>query len=75
MDSVQTFLNTKVGDFIKVFVSVVLAAFAADLAGVDTFDSVFSQWQSWVIAGLIAAVPVFVNYINPTDPRYGRGAP
>jgi hypothetical protein len=68
------FLNTPVGSFLKVFASVVLTAFVADLVGVTSFGDVFSGWQAWVIAGLVSAVPVLINWLNPADTRYGKGA-
>ena len=37
--------------------------------GLDVLD----RWQSWIIAGLVAALPILINWLNPADPRYGRG--
>ena len=57
---------------IKVFVAIVLTMSVADWAGDGVID--FSNWQTWVIAGLGAAVPVIVNWLNPSDGRYGNGS-
>jgi hypothetical protein len=53
----------------KVFVAIVLAFAVADFARSGSID--FANWQTWVIAGLGAAVPV-VDWLNPNDDRYGR---
>lgn len=55
----------------KVFVAIVLTLAVADWAGDGSID--FANWQTWVIAGLGAAVPVIVNWLNPADTRYGNG--
>jgi hypothetical protein len=73
--SVQAFLNGPVGSFLKVFVAVTLGAFLGDLAGLTEFSDVFSQWQGWFITGLVSAVPILINWLNPADPRYGRRGP
>lgn len=57
----------------KVFVGTVLALAVADFATTGSLD--LSRWQPWVVGALSAAVPVVVNWLNPADPRYGRGAP
>jgi hypothetical protein len=54
----------------KVFVAIVLAFAVADFARTGSID--FTNWQTWVIAGLGAAVPVIVNWLNPADTRYGK---
>jgi hypothetical protein len=54
----------------KVFVAIVASFAVADFARTGAID--FSDWQTWVIAGLGAAVPVIVNWLNPNDDRYGR---
>lgn len=56
----------------KVFVAIVLTLAVADWAGDGSID--FANWQTWVIAGLGAAVPVIVNWLNPADGRYGNGS-
>lgn len=58
--------------WVKVFASVVLGLFLAD--GADVFAVDASDVRLWLAAGLAAVVPLVVNYINPHDTRYGRGA-
>lgn len=56
----------------KVFVAVLLGVVVADWVDAGTIS--FDKWQTWVIAGLASAVPVLINWLNPSDPRYGRNA-
>ena len=30
-------------------------------------------WQAVLIAGVVATLPVVINWLNESDPRYGRG--
>jgi hypothetical protein len=64
--------NTPLGTAVKTFVAVVLAAAVADFSTDGTIS--LGNWQTWVIAGLVSALPVIVNWLNPADSRYGNGA-
>lgn len=64
--------NTPLGTAVKTFVAVVLAAAVADFSTDGSIS--LSHWQTWVIAGLVSALPVVVNWLNPSDTRYGNGA-
>lgn len=57
---------------LRVFVAVVLAMVVAQwtASGVIAFD----KWQTWVIAGLAAAVPVVLRWLNPRDRAFGKGS-
>ena len=57
---------------LKSFVSIVLSLAVADWTAHGSIN--FAAWQTWVIAGLISAVPVIVNWLNPADTRYGKGS-
>lgn len=65
-------LNSPVGSAVKVFIAVMLTMIVADWSNQGCIS--FASWQTWVIAGLASAIPVIVNWLNPSDPRYGRGA-
>ena len=53
----------------KVFTAAALTAVLADLAdGFAGFD-----WQTVLIAGLVSVLPVVINWLSSSDPRYGRG--
>jgi hypothetical protein len=68
----EKILNSPVGSALKVFVAVFLTMLVADWSNHGSID--WDSWQLWVIAGLASAVPVVVNWLNPSDPRYGSGA-
>lgn len=56
----------------KTFVAVVLSAAVADWATAGAIS--LGNWQTWVTAACVSALPVVVNWLNPMDPRYGNGA-
>lgn len=31
------------------------------------------EWQAVLVAGLVAVLPVIINWLDSGDPRYGRG--
>lgn len=64
--------NTPLGTALKTFVAVLLSGVVASWA-TDRAIS-FDKWQTWVIAGLVSALPVIVNWLNPSDSRYGKGS-
>jgi hypothetical protein len=53
----------------KVGISVILAMAVAEWTQSGTIA--FDKWQTWVIAACASSLPVIVNYLNPTDDRYG----
>ena len=53
----------------KTFAAVLISAAIADWATGGAIS--LANWQTWVIAGLVSAGPVVVNYLNPSDDRYG----
>ena len=57
---------------LKTFIAVVISAAVADFATGSHIS--LTNWQTWVIAGLVSAVPVIVNWLNPADARYGKGS-
>lgn len=73
MNAFQVWLaNSPLASALKIFVAVVLGAAVADFANVGFIT--LANWQTWVIAGMVSALPVVVNWLNPADKRYGRGA-
>ena len=64
--------NTPLGTAFKTFLGVVIGAAVVDFT--TTQDIAFDHWKMWVIAGLVSATPVVINYLNPSDSRYGVGA-
>lgn len=68
-----SFLATPVGSWLRVFLSGMLSAWLLSLTNAATID--FADWQTWVIAGLVSALPVIVAWLNSGDPRFGRTPP
>ena len=62
--------NTPLGGAFKTFLAVLLAAVVGDWATAGEIS--LGNWQTWVIAALVSAVPVVVNWLNPADGRYGK---
>lgn len=57
--------------FLKVFVAVYIGAAVSEWAATGAIT--LSDWQDWVIAALVAAIPVIINWLNPQYFLYGRG--
>ena len=72
MSHVQQFLASPLGSALKIFLAVMLTVSVTDWANQGCIS--FVRWQTWVIAGLVSAVPVAVNWLNPADCRYGAGS-
>jgi hypothetical protein len=53
--------------WLKIFTASVLTAVLTSLA-TDVWD-----WKTIVFAGLVSVLPVIINWLSPSDPRYGRG--
>lgn len=62
------FLATPVGSWLRVFVATALTAFLADLSS----DQIAVDWKGYLIAGLVAVLPVIIAYLNAADPRFGK---
>lgn len=71
----QAFLDwlaaSPLASFLKVFLSTLAVAAVADWSDNGVID--FGNWQVWVIAACVAAVPLIINAANPQYPLYGRG--
>lgn len=59
------FATSPIASFLRHFLAIVIASAVAEFAKVGAFD--FSNWESWLIAALVAAVPPFLRYLNPVD--------
>ena len=53
-------------------IAVVIAAAVADASSSGSIS--LGNWQTWLIAGAVSALPPVINYLNPADSRYGNGA-
>jgi len=63
--------TTPLGSAFKVFCGAIIAAVL--LTWTQEGSISFDHWQTWLIGALGIAVPVIINWLNPTDSRYGRG--
>lgn len=52
----------------KVFAAAALTYLLAGLAAGTALDPV-----ALLVAGLVAVLPVIINWLSPNDPRYGNG--
>lgn len=69
-EKLGVFLATPVGSWVRVFIFAALTLYLTDLAA----DGVAVDWEGYVIAGVLAVGPVFLAWLNPADPRWGRGS-
>jgi hypothetical protein len=67
------FLNTPLGSFFKITLGVLLAALL-DYASTEAGFGLGEPWDKIIGLLVISAVPIAINYLNPADARYGRGA-
>lgn len=60
--------------WLKVFGASVLTAFLTILTATQALPTSAEAWTGILIAGLVAVIPVIINWLNPNDTRYGRGS-
>lgn len=69
----QKFLNTMAGSWLKVFITAVLSEYLILKAnGLSLFDWNKQTIEALLTAGVVAVIPVIINFLNPNDPRYGK---
>lgn len=74
MQKLWEFLKNPLGSWLRVFVSVVLGLWLADLTNVKYLHWDPSEWLAWLAAGAIAVLPVIIAWVNPRDTRFGAGS-
>ena len=66
----KEFLNSAFGSWIKVFVAAILGLVLTNLLnGIDLFEM---NWKSLVSGAVSSVLPIIINWLNSSDPRYGR---
>jgi hypothetical protein len=66
--------KSPVASWVKVFISAVLLQFMNGLIeGHPLFSWDKSMFEKLTTAGLVALIPVIINFLNPNDTRYGVG--
>lgn len=63
------FASSPLASFLRHFLAILIAQAVAEFAKAGTFD--FSNYQVWVIAALVSAVPPLLRYLNPEDTLIG----
>lgn len=67
----KEFLNSAFGSWIKVFVAAILGLVLTNLLnGIDLFEM---NWKSLVSGAVASVLPIIINWLNPSDTRYGKG--
>ena len=64
--------TTPLGRAFKTFLAVIIAAAVADFSTDGNIS--LAHWQTWVIGGLVSALPPVISWLNPADARFGLGA-
>lgn len=62
--------SSPLATFAKVFVAVYIGAAVSEWAATGAIT--LTDYQDWIIAALVAAIPVVINWLNPQFPLYGR---
>ena len=66
-------LNTIFASWLKVFVSAILGAYLIELQnGVNLFSWNLEMIESLLTVGVVSVIPIIINWLNPSDTRYGR---
>ena len=75
MKTLGTFLASVPGSALRVFVGSVLGSLVIWLTNGNTFHTLgWTDLELWVGAAVTVALPVLIAWVNPQDPRFGRGS-
>ena len=66
-------LNTIYASWLKVFIASILGAYLVELQnGTNLFSWSLDMVESLLTVGVVSLLPIIINYLNPSDTRYGR---
>jgi len=69
----KTIFDTLLGNFFKHFLTAVFTLYMAEISnGLDPFHFDVTILKKFWVAGIIAAMPTILNWMNPNDPRFGK---
>ena len=69
----KTLLSTPFGTFIKSFIATILTQYLIELQqGTNLFSCDIMMIQKLFTAGLVANLPVIINWLNPSYQGYGK---
>jgi len=73
MQAFQGWLTTSpIASWLRSFVAIVLTQAVAEWTTTGAFT--FGNYQTWLLAGAVAIIPVIVRWLNPSDTAFGRGS-
>lgn len=58
----------------RIFAAAIVSAFTFAVVTTGSIPADGNTLLGILVAGIIAVGPVIVNYLNPNDPRYGKGS-
>jgi hypothetical protein len=64
-DFLKWFGTSKLASYLRSFVAIVVAQAVTEFQRIGQFD--FTNLSSWVIAALVATLPVLLRILNPQD--------
>jgi len=66
-------LNTVYASWLKVFISSVFGAYLIMLQeGTNLFSWDLAMVEKLLTAGVVSTLPIIINWLNPSDTRYGK---
>jgi len=65
------YAQSPLASYARAFLTIVASFAVADFAKAGYFD--FTNWQLWLIAGLVALVPTTTRVLNSKDPLQFQG--
>ena len=69
----KNILTTPFGTFLKTFVSTVLTLWLIELSnGTSLFSFDQAMIEKLATGGLVSALPVIINWLNPNYTQYGK---
>lgn len=73
MRKLKTTLTKPLGTFLKAFISTVLTLYLIELQnGHVLFDGSMDMVKKLLTGGLVANLPVIINWLNPAYKGYGK---
>lgn len=60
------FATSQFASILRVLLAFVVNAAITEFVNVGAFD--LTDWKVWVIGGLSACLPMFLRWLNPSDP-------
>ena len=64
------FAASPIASWLRVFVAIVLGQIITEWTKTGTFT--FSNWQQWLMAGVVALIPMVIRWLNPQDTAFGK---